>query len=133
MTEKFTREDLKSGYVVKLRDGTLRMVARAGNFTKILVAESGEWSYLNSGWGNDLKAQCLYPTSHCENGHSQGKSDIVEVYGLIGGTANYGLCRNISTECRSLLWQRKEAVKMTIEEISKKLGFDVEIVAGHYK
>lgn len=50
MREKFTKADLKSGYVVKLRDGSFRMVIRAGNFTKILVSREGDWNYLNSGW-----------------------------------------------------------------------------------
>jgi len=133
MREKFTRADLKSGYVVKLRDGSFRMVIRAGNFTKILVSQTGAWNYLNSGWSDDLKSLAVYPASQYEAGHTWQKADIMEVYGLVSGTQFYGGCLQITPDNRSLLWQRKQPVKMTIEEISQKLGFDVEIVAASYK
>lgn len=48
------RADLKSGYVVQLRCGALYMVARAGNFTKILVTPYN-WVYLNSDYDDELK------------------------------------------------------------------------------
>lgn len=50
--------------------------------------------------------------------------DIVAVYGL---THPKFLLDN-STEHRELLWERKEPKKMTVAEICKALGYDVEIV-----
>ena len=113
----FTRDDIKSGYVVKLRNGTLLFALRAGNFDKILCDGNGTWSQITE-WGiKDLTS-----------GVTDGR-DIIEVYGLIG----YGYFQHagdIDTEHRPLVWKRKEPVKMTGEEINKKLGYEVEIVAS---
>lgn len=138
MNKKFTKDDLHSGYVVEFRNGIRLLVARVNNknFTKILTGP-GVWFYLGSGWDSDLRAvQCppnlgamskrVYKTSLCE-------WDIVKVYGLLSGsdTALYGYVFNTSDAevMRPLLWERKEAVKMTVAEICAKLGYDVEIVA----
>lgn len=128
-TNKMTRDDLKSGYVVQLRNGEVRMVIRAGNFTKILVSPDGSWSYLNSGWNDDLKATVYVHTSHHESGHQKTYSDIMAVYGLITGAQYYGGALNISTDCRPLLWQRNPTKKMTMKEICTALGYEVEIVS----
>lgn len=128
MNELFNREDLKSGFLVKLKNGELRMVARAENFSKILVNEAGEWCYLSSHWRYDLTRYTQYKQANYEivPGKSQ---DIVEVYGLVQGTKNYRETFEFSTEHRPLLWEKTPPKKMTIAEISKALGFRVEIVA----
>ena len=130
MAEKFTREQLKSGYVVKLRSGELRLVCRAGNFTKILVSEKGDWSYLSSGWNDDLEAVVRNRTSHYESCHQLKTSDIVEVYGLVTGCENYGAALTLSIEHRVLLWKRQPAVKLTLDEVIRRLGYEIELVAG---
>lgn len=127
MDGKFTREDLKSGYVVKLRNGELRMVVRAGRFTKVLVSPIGGWAYLSSNWGDDLKRVDLYRHNHHESVPSKSQ-DIMEVYGLVQSTEHYGEALICSTAYRPLLWTRTPAVKMTLEEICEKLGYEVELV-----
>lgn len=51
-------------------------------------------------------------------------SEIIAIYER---TNNSDLLDN-STEGRELLWERKEPKKMTVAEICKALGYDVEIV-----
>lgn len=127
--KKFTRDDLKSGYVVKLRNGELRMVVRAGRFTKVLVNQSGDWAYLSSNWGDNLKRVDLY--KHCHHERVPAKSqDIVAIYGLVKSTEHYGEALLCSIDHRPLLWTRTPAVKMTLEEVSEKLGFEVEIISN---
>lgn len=133
----FKKEDLKSGYVVKLRNGEHRMVMRAGNFTKILVNPvTQEWTYL-SNWSDGLENTRLEPYNppffdFPAATHKKVKDkrfDIVEVYGLLHYTNRYGEALTCCTEHRKLLWKRSEPKKMTVAEISEKLGFEVEIVA----
>lgn len=128
--EKMTRDDLRSGYLVKLRNGEFRLVARAGGFTKILVGESGQWWYLSE-YADDLTrrtsgAFSMASLQACKD------LDIVEVYGLLKGTDMYGEALRAvdTTKHRDLLWKRKNPVKMTMEELCKTLGFEVEIVTS---
>lgn len=119
MKKKFTTDDIKSGYVVKLRNGDLTFVLRAGNFDKILCYDNGLWRLMSGFDKNTLKRADL----------NDYGNDIMEVYGLV----EYGYFSEAviaDTEHRPLLWKRSEPVKMTVEEISKKLGYDVEIVAS---
>ena len=133
------KEDLKSGYVVKLRNGELRMVMRAGNFTKILVNPmTQEWDYM-SAWSDALKSNRRTKKLNTQTYGVQGlisfqqvrdeSFDIIEVYGLLCSTKEYGEALTCATEHRKLLWKRSEPKKMTVAEISEKLGFEVEIVA----
>ena len=130
MQNEFKLSDLRSGYLVEFRNGRRAIVARAGNFTKVLVnPNSNTWWYLNSGWHDrTLNAKFMYPTNH-EQTPRRGKArewDIVRVYGLIRGTAAYGLALAIdSTSERPLLWGRMPAVKMTVSQICEKLGYDI--------
>lgn len=122
----FALEDLKSGYIVKRRSGELRMVMRAGQFTKILVGAAGKWCYL-SDYDANLKRKHGSNCSTEQLRHEREK-DIVEVYGLQQGVRNYGETLALSTENRQLLWKRQEARRMTMAEIVKALGYDIEIV-----
>ena len=138
MPNEFKLSDLRSGYLVEFRNGRRAIVARAGNFTKVLVnPNSNAWWYLNSGWHDrTLNAKFMYPTNH-EQTPRRGKArewDIVRVYGLIRGTAAYGLALAIdSTSERPLLWGRTTAVKMTVSQICEKLGYDIEIIKSANK
>lgn len=121
------KEDLKSGYVVQLRSGAVYMVARAGNFTKILTAPFN-WVYLNSDYDNELKCTKKYGNI---SGNPQKQRDIVKVYGLIQGTQNYTeMFSSPSTEHRELLWEGNNEKEMTLEEIEAELGYKVKIVGG---
>ena len=100
--ETFTRDDLKFGDVVKLRNGKFYMVFEAGFGTKILTGGPGsDWFYL-SNFRDDL-------TWHGSPGSDTTHDlDIVAVYGLVHGTQNYSSCGDLSPENRALLWERKE-------------------------
>lgn len=134
---EFKNKDLRSGYVVELRNGVRRIVARVNDFTRILVnPETYDWNYL-SAWGDDLKVKDGLRFSHNEYPiyTDGGGYDIVKVYGLLTSTKEYGHCFRANESdpsrlaFRPLLWERKDPVKMTVAEICEKLGYEVEIVA----
>lgn len=54
-------------------------------------------------------------------------SEIYAIQRVYGPTCNQLLLDN-SINDRELLWERKEPKKMTVAEICKALGYDVEIV-----
>lgn len=116
MAKNFTVDDIKSGYVVRLRNGDLKVAMRVGNFRKILIDDDGRFEWF-SGYNHFLT-------------HKIHKAlDIVEVYGLVGDGWEYEAIL-LDTDHRPLLWKRPDPVKMTVEEINKKLGYEVEIVAS---
>lgn len=129
--KQFHRDELKSGFVVKLRNGEYRMVMRVGQFTKVLINPSNnEWEYLNT-WDDNLKRAYVTNWPYKSTAQSDPPSDIVEVYGLVQGTTAYGMALTCHTYNRKMLWKRSEPKKMTLEEISEKLGYEIEIVAAH--
>jgi hypothetical protein len=131
--KKFTRDDIKPGYVVQLRNGEFRMAMPVGSSgTQILTNElGGRWNYLSS-WGKDLCKEALmvgdkYMREMCKEEAKQ--CDIMKVFGYVIGMTNYGRVGELSGDHRPLLWERVEAKKMTVAEIEKELGYSVEIVA----
>lgn len=122
MNKNFTKADLKVGYVVKLRDGSLEMVMMSGvcglrNHALLSVGTSGCWTNIAQDIDDNL----------CRHDNKRDY-DIVEVYGY----STYAYCAlKISTDDRELLWKREEkpAKKMTVAEIEKALGYKVEVVA----
>ena len=135
MEKTFTKKDLRSGYVVEFKSGTRRLVTRTGMFTQILAnPETGEWNYLQSGWNDDLTAhdnryrkmcdsECTLPRNY------PNEYKIVKVWGLIKSTDRYSNVFTTNPEGRDLLWEREpEAKKLTVDEISKLLGYKVEVV-----
>ena len=123
MNKNFTKDDLKVGYVVKLRDGSLEMVIMSGvcgnDPMLISVGTSGRWTNIAQDIDDNL----------CRHDNKRDY-DIVEVYGY----STYAYCAlKVSTENRELLWKREEAKKMTVSEIEKALGYKVEVVAEEVK
>ena len=125
---EFKKKDLRSGYVVECRNGKRCLVARAGMFTQILVFPDGSWwGYLKSGWTDDLTYSTYY--NHLSSFKGPHPNDIMKVWGLVDKTESYGDVFTTKTEHRKLLWSREpEAKKLTVDEISKLLGYKVEIV-----
>ena len=119
MKKKLTPHDLKSGYIVKLRNGNFYMVMRfnQNDFTKVLVNKTSALQLIYEFSQYDLK-----PT------HPFESTDIMEVYGL---NNNPYEALEISPENRPLLWKRIEEVEMTMEEVCKVLGKKVKIVEKH--
>lgn len=118
----FSKDDLKVGYVVQRRDGTLFMVvpvmSKGGannEYEMRIVDKEYHWDSIPK-YSDDLK------TDNNFTGF-----DIVKVYGFSKYANN---CLQISTENRNLIWERKEEIKkeMTVEEIEKELGYSVKIV-----
>ena len=98
MNKKFTKDDLKAGYVVKYRNGNLRMVMPSTGGL-VLTSIDGQWLNISTELHDDLTA---VPWPVDSNDHSL---DVMEVYGL----ARYGNSTwHISTANRELLWEREE-------------------------
>ena len=109
-------EDIKSGYVVRLRNGQLFMCMRYNDEYYFKVFFSKEKS-------------CIADVAKCYNGlksKSHKNFDIVEVYGLTNISCR---CMDVSTDGRKLLYQEEKPKKMTISEIEEKLGYKIEIVS----
>lgn len=135
MEKTFTKKDLRSGYVVEFRNGIKRLVTKTGSFVQILVnPESGEWNYLNSNWNEDLTfktgSQCIPPNENeckCPSVYAEDY-DIVKVWGLVTRTVDYCKSLTTNTDNRALIWEREIVKKLTVDEVSKLLGYKVEIV-----
>ena len=131
----FDMKDIHSGYVVKFRNGKYALCMRVGEkFTKI-------FSCLDTASmiaGAEEEKTFVYASHY--NGHAYYRYnlithqyanypdfDIVAVYGLIEGVKNYLDIAICNEQNRPLLWE-EPAVKMTLEDIEKKLGYKVEII-----
>lgn len=124
--DTFTKCDLRIGYTVKLRNGEFRIVMPVNDGTLILYGGPGKWEYLSS-WNTALyykEFDLITRTPMFDE-----KYDIMEVYGFVKGTENYDRVGDLDACHKPLLWSRVEARKMTVSEISKELGYPVEIVA----
>lgn len=117
MKNKFSKHDIKSGYVVELRDGSHLMAMRCDQemFNKILINEEGKWASFDF-FNSDLTRK-----NGCEG-------DIMKVYGL-NRYPHQAL--DISFKARPLLWERIETVEMTMDEVCEALGKQVKIVDKH--
>lgn len=128
--QTFTRDDLKPGYIVQLRDGSFHSIQMVGRETLITIGKRDyhDWKYLSRYWDHYLYYKdhggktFPFPTP-------DKSKDIVAVYGYVQGTENYANCGDISSDNRPLLWSRHEVKKMTVEEIENVLGYKVEIVS----
>lgn len=132
MANQMLKDLLKSGFVVKLKSGELRMVMRAGSFTHVLVADNGHtWSYLSRWEDSDLTRK-RGNTSHINPGSGETvpgpTEDIVEIYGLVQGVRNYCNILKISTKDRPCIWRKNPPRKMTLEEVEEELGYPIELV-----
>ena len=127
--QKFTRDDLKLGHIIKLRNGKCYSIQMVGKETLIATDGDRDWEYLSRGWDNQLYSTCRGGKTYPAITYDKTK-DIVEVYGYVQGTDYYARESGcISPDHRPLLWSRQEAKKMTVEEIEKVLGYKVEIVS----
>lgn len=110
MNKNFTKADLKVGYVVKYRNGNLRMVMP---FTGGLVITSidGSWVDISADLNDDL-------TEKRDIFGSGGSLDVMEVYGhsRYGNSTCY-----IPTDYRELLWKRDEHPKKTCDDCIHKV------------
>ena len=121
--KKFTKDDLKVGYVVKTRNDNLYIVMELNDGRLIFLGGvKGGWICVKpgtSGYLNAYSDDLLYTDS------DDKKYDVMEVYGF-AGYSFYSL--NVDTQSRPLLWKREEPKEMTHEEIEKALGYPVKII-----
>lgn len=104
--------DIKSGYICKTRDGELFMCLRSNQekFDKIFANQE----------------EIIYGNCYDELDYRfYDSKDITEVYGLVSD--HYNPYR-ISTDGRPLLYKRPDPKELTVEQISKLLGYEVKIV-----
>lgn len=140
-TPEFKLGDIRPGYVVKLRNGEYRLVVEAGcsPLGILLNTKTKEWSY-KCAWNADLEYSlndaksimynAFFSLNHPDIGNecdTGSEYDIVEVWGYVSG-ADYSNAICASPEGRTLIWARPKVRKMTLEEISRELGCEVQVV-----
>ena len=110
MNKEFTKADLKSGMAVEYRDGKRRLV-----IDEFLIGKYGHYDL--SSYNENLENECP-------------KSTIMKVFKICQTAI---LERILDDDNLELIWERKEAKKMTIEEMRKKLeeltGEEIEVMA----
>lgn len=114
----FALSDLKPCMVAKIRDGRCFLVSQLESGLGLVVESEGKSLYFY-----DFNDDLTY-----KNGN---KFDIIEVYGYRNDYLIHSL--DLSSANRKLLWKREEPKpkrKMTVAEICKELGEEIEIVKG---
>lgn len=107
-----TKSELKPGYVVKYRNGELRMVMpRERDYIFLAIGESA-WS--------DLFAY----TEDLLNTYNN-KFDVMEVYGPSEFAHSVWI---FNEKHRKLLWKRSEKKKYTYAQLREILGEEFEVV-----
>lgn len=105
---KMEVEDLKIGYVLEMKDGNFAMVLPTDGY-QLCVSGEGTW----------------FPLERFDEDLCYDTSKVVKVWGL----TTPRLARHITSENRDLLWEREiPKVEMTIEQIERRLGFEIKIV-----
>ena len=114
MRKNFTRGDIKAGMLVFVRDYDSDEIYMSQVYdTKcgLCVSTKSHWFPLSVLSEKDLKDEYR---------------EIVEVWDLCLTTAG---AYHIKTADRQRLWKRREPVKLTISQIEKLLGYEIEVVA----
>lgn len=117
-----TRDDIREGYLVELKNGD-KYIVMSYNFiekdcvTGRFILLSERYSYLRFTYD-----EYLYDTEPIGDNHC---FDIEKVYGLPNEEFTFG--RIFDTSIRNLLWQR-EVKEMTLEEVCDALGYEIKIV-----
>lgn len=121
----FTKSDLKPGYVVEFRSGRKALILPYHDVRGDCDALLMVYDAPNS-WSWDPVDACLSDDLLWKTDNGDKSQDVIRVYGLsvVGGRA----ISAESVDDRRILWERKEPKKMTVAEVCKALGYDVEIV-----
>ena len=133
----FKKEDILAGYLLRcvdLKTKELFNMSIVPIKVEALGAAAASMLY-NCPYETGNTLGCIAPGGHYfplsrfdgNLVHIKGLYQVQEVYGLT--FANFAM--DNSTEGRDLLWKREEpkpAKKMTLEEIAKALGYEVEII-----
>lgn len=101
------KSDLRSGMVVKTKEGMKYLLIEARE--ELILVGKEEWTTLRH-YRDDLLHD-IY-----------NDLDIVEIYATNHGTFNDMI------EFGRLIWKRENKKKMTVSQIEKELGYEIEIV-----
>lgn len=114
MKEIKSIDDIKSGYLVELRNGKLYMCMRhnQNEFNKVFINVNHEF-VSSKVYNSNL---CCMLTE---------RNDIMKVWGLNDFA---GCCLSFITKNRPLLYKRNEAKEMTLKQIEDILGYSIKIV-----
>lgn len=108
--DKMNKDNLKAGYVVRVRNGEYGLVMET-LWDTIISFNDNTWCPLKY----DLT--CEYNQEY----------DVVEVYNFTTWEC-LTRCTDVEKSNRKLLWKRVETKSMTLKEIEAKLGYKIKIV-----
>lgn len=114
--EIFNKEYIKPGYLLEIEDCGKKYLAivtcgNTGEILNICYSSEYKWGPIN----NLTKDLCHKDNPMCK---------VTKVYGYAPNCYAYKL----ETDCRPLLWERREPKEMTVADIEKLLGYPVKIV-----
>lgn len=132
MEENFNMRKIHAGYVVEFRNGDRALVMRCADGPNrshliFISATSDRLFGRETDWESNTLERIAPGPGHIET----RDWDIMRVYGYVHVGYHVKLVLSTATpgyHCRDLLWERKEAVKMTVSQICEKLGYDIEII-----
>ena len=106
--------ELKEGMIVECRNGNRYLLRKVRG--ELLLSS-------NTGWEN-----CTYDNNFIDIGcyakEFHGDYDIMKIY----ESKAYVLEDLFDNKYLTCIWERKEPNKMTLEQISKALGYEVEVI-----
>lgn len=103
------KSDLRSGMIVRLRNGKLYVTMEVEGH--LIITNKNSWNPLDN-YKEDLTEK-----------NNFAQLDIVEIYRGFGG--NLDLMFKVTPEER--IWVRNPKQKMTVSQIEKELGYEIEI------
>lgn len=109
VNDNMTKSDLRSGMIVKTREGERYIT---------IVKEDGEIHFINLD-GTTCLGSCDLLDDMTDNIDSD--YDIIKIYKMDT------TLRNCKTT-KDLIWERQEQKEMTIAEIEKELGYSIKII-----
>lgn len=107
------KSELRSGMIVTMRNGELCLIVHKCDESKLVLL------YLKSG-GYDLLDIWTEDLLYCGNSGLDGKDAV-----SVSTKAGWG---SWNMDFANTLWNRVDVKEMTVEQISKELGYDVKIV-----
>lgn len=124
LEEKKEEHDMKFFPVNEIKDGYLLEIEEDGRTYYAITAHNEDGKL---GWCSEGSKDYCYVHRFTET-LVHRSNDHLKIRKIYGRTVNRFLF-NFSPEHRELLWERKdEPKKMTVAEVCKELGYDIEIV-----
>ena len=103
----FTKDDLRTGMVVEIRNGYKYVIMLNSKLGDIFIMKSGAFMYV-ADYTNNLKYQ------------DNSEYDIMKVFGS-------SLHNLLEITVENLLWERNETRKVNMKEVCEQFGEEVEI------